>query len=414
MLGPEERLQVLHPLEVGDGDAARVGEDVGHEEDAPLAKDRVGFGRRRSVRALDDELRLDVTRVARGQLVADRCGHEKIAIDGEQLLVADLLGTGKSLERLLARPILEHPFDRKAERVVNPAVILGDRDHGAARFFEQLRADAAHVAEALHGDPRLMRRAAKVLECRGRADRHAATGGLDAAQRTADLDRLAGDRGGRGVTQVHRERVHDPGHRLTVGVHVGRRNVAVASDQDRDLGRESPRHVLELVERQLVRVDDDAALRAAERDVDHGAFPGHPHRERLDLVQRDVGVVANAALGGSAVDVVLHAVTREDACVAVVELDRKVTGELALNLAQDLAKPRLQLDQPCGLIELRLCSAPLVSFNRRLQLDGHISTDDRGYSAAGSQITLTHAGRPDLTARSSAGRIWSGLSTSSP
>src|SRR5207253_11450497 len=30
VLGPEARLQVLHPLEVGDGDAARVGEDVGH------------------------------------------------------------------------------------------------------------------------------------------------------------------------------------------------------------------------------------------------------------------------------------------------------------------------------------------------------------------------------------------------
>src|SRR5205807_9720822 len=121
-----------------------------------------------------------------------------------------------------------------------------------------------------------------------------------------------------------------------------------------------------------------------------------------------VGVVANAALGGSAVDVVLHAVTRENACVAVVELDRKVTGELALNLAQDLAKPRLQLDQPGRLVELRLGGAPFVRLDTGFQLDGaHISTDDRGYSAVGSQITLTQAGRPDLTARSSAGRIWS-------
>src|SRR5438034_2730452 len=59
--------------------------------------------------------------------------------------------------------------------------------------------------------------------------------------------------------------------------------------------------------------------------------------------------------------------------------------------------------------------APPLCFDDGLELCGaHISTDDRGYSASGSQITLMHAGSPDLNARSSAGRISDGRSTNSP
>ena len=43
------------------------------------------------------------------------------------------------------------------------------------------------------------------------------------------------------------------------------------------------------------------ALAAAIGDAHHGALPGHPHREGLDLVDADVLVVADAALGGAAI-----------------------------------------------------------------------------------------------------------------
>src|SRR5262249_34152116 len=43
LLAPEELLEPLHPLEVGDRHAAGVGEDVGHDEDAALVEDRVGL-----------------------------------------------------------------------------------------------------------------------------------------------------------------------------------------------------------------------------------------------------------------------------------------------------------------------------------------------------------------------------------
>jgi hypothetical protein len=47
----------------------------------------------------------------------------------------------------------------------------------------------------------------------------------------------------------------------------------------------------------LFGVDDHAALRAAVGNA-HGALAGHPERQRLDLIQRDIGVEADAALGG--------------------------------------------------------------------------------------------------------------------
>src|SRR5260370_16904787 len=95
-----------------------------------------------------------------------------MARERQQVLVAGLLRAWKSFQRLLARPVLENGLDRQAERVVDSAVVLRDRDHGAARLFEQLRADAAYVAEALHDDAGLVRRAAQAVERRHPPDRH--------------------------------------------------------------------------------------------------------------------------------------------------------------------------------------------------------------------------------------------------
>ena len=52
---PEEPAEVLHPLEVRDGDAAGVREHVRQDGDAALGEDRVALDRRRPVRALGDE-----------------------------------------------------------------------------------------------------------------------------------------------------------------------------------------------------------------------------------------------------------------------------------------------------------------------------------------------------------------------
>ena len=132
---------------------------------------------------------------------------------------------------------------------------------------------------------------------------HAAAGGLNAAARAADVERLAGDHAGDGLAHVHGVGVHDPGHGLLVGVHVGRGNVLLRSDEVDDLRGVAAGHALQFALAHCFGIADDAALGAAEGNVDDGALPGHPTGQGAHFVERDVGRVANAALGRAAGDV---------------------------------------------------------------------------------------------------------------
>ena len=119
------------------------------------------------------------------------------------------------------------------------------------------------------------------------AEHHAAAGRLAAADRAADRERLAGDDAEHRVALVHRVRVEDPRHHLRVVPTSGAGMSRLGADLVDDLGGEAARHALELLGRERLRVADDAALGAAERQVHQRALPRHPHRERLDLVERD-------------------------------------------------------------------------------------------------------------------------------
>src|SRR5450759_707917 len=52
---PEELLQVLDPLEIGDRHAARVGQDVGDQEHAFVGEDVIGFGGGRTIGSLSHD-----------------------------------------------------------------------------------------------------------------------------------------------------------------------------------------------------------------------------------------------------------------------------------------------------------------------------------------------------------------------
>ncbi len=117
---------------------------------------------------------------------------------------------------------------------------------------------------------------------------------------------------------MHDVRVEHPAHDLRAGVDVGARHVAVGPEEVDHLGHVAARQALALALRQRARIDDDAAFRAAHRNADDGALVRHPERERLDLVDRDVLVKADAAFRGAARHVVLHAKRGEVADRAVV------------------------------------------------------------------------------------------------
>jgi hypothetical protein len=184
--------------------------------------------------------------------------------------------------------------------------------------------------------------------------------GFVTALRPAERDRFAGDHGRDRVARVHGVRVHHPGHGLGVGVDVGRGDVALGADQDADLGREAARQAFDLAQAQLLGIDDDAALAAPEGDAHDGALPGHPHGQGLHLVDGDVLVVADAALGWTSAKVVLDAVAGEDLHAAVVHLHREVDRQLALALAQDPPQSRSEIEALGCQIELALGDVPGV------------------------------------------------------
>ena len=154
-----------------------------------------------------------------------------------------------------------------------------------------------------------------------------------------------------GLAHVHGVGVHDPGHGLLVGAHVGRGNVFLRADELDQLGGVAAGHALQLALRHLSGIADDAALGAAEGDVDDGALPGHPAGQRAHFVERDVGRVADAALAGAARDGVLDAVAGEDFDGAVVHADGDVDGDLADGRAQDLHDSGVEIEFLCGDIE---------------------------------------------------------------
>jgi len=117
------------------------------------------------------------------------------------------------------------------------------------------------------------------------------------------------------------ELVEHPEHVLGIGHDVGGGDVAEVADIVREDPDPAPAELFLLTGAEVVRVADDAALAAAERDVDDGALPGHPHGQSPDGVDRLLGVEADAALAGAAGVVMLAAEAAEHADAAVVHAD---------------------------------------------------------------------------------------------
>ena len=132
----------------------------------------------------------------------------------------------------------------------------------------------------------------------------------------------------------------------------GAGHVFLRADRVDDLRHVAAGERLELAAGHARGVADDAALAAAERDVRHGALPGHPGGERRDFVEADVGMVANPTLGRPERDVVLHAIPREDFDLAVVHLNRTRDDDLALGVREDLPDTGVEPQQSRRSIEL--------------------------------------------------------------
>src|SRR5215217_4130776 len=91
--------------------------------------------------------------VVRGDHLLQRARREHVALQEQQLLVGDLLGALEAGERARLLLVGDRGGDVDPVRVVQPDPRVRDRDHGRALLREELREEAAAVAEPLHRDP---------------------------------------------------------------------------------------------------------------------------------------------------------------------------------------------------------------------------------------------------------------------
>ncbi len=104
--------------------------------------------------------------------------------------------------------------------------------------------------------------------------------------------------------------------------HIGCGDVPAGTDLVSDFLREPSGQAFFLVVAEFLRIDDDTPFPAAERDIHHGTFPRHPHREADALVGVHLGVIAEPALVGAANVIVLCSIASKDVDGAVVPLER--------------------------------------------------------------------------------------------
>jgi hypothetical protein len=160
-------------------------------------------------------------------------------------------------------------------------------------------------------------------------------------------------------------RVHDPGHHLLVGAHVGSRNVLVGPDEVDDLGGVAAGDPLDLGARQLGGVDPHPSLGASERDADDGALPGHQHRQRRHLSEVHIGRIPDAALGGTHGQDVLHPVAEQGLDPgAVIAAVGDGDDDRPLRHPQSLRDVGVEIHQLRHSVELTEC----LGVKRRLPL----------------------------------------------
>ncbi len=186
------------------------------------------------------------------------------------------------------------------------------------------------------------------------AEDHAVSGGFGAALRAAHVHRFAGNEA-REVSAVNVfELVENPQHVLGVGHHIGRRDIGQRSNILGNLAHPAAANLFLLAGAEVMGIANHAALGAAQRNVDHGALPGHPHRQGADGVDGLLRVEADAALTGAAGIVVLHAEAAEDAHAAVIHVYRDGEVEFAQRVTQQFTRGRVKAQLFGYFIELRL------------------------------------------------------------
>ena len=248
----------------------------------------------------------------------------------------------------------EQPRNVEPLVVVDPALHGADGDDLGARFaIEQPSQVAAHISESLNDDACPFQRDAEVARVFLHHVHDAPAGRFLAPQRATQGHRFPGHNRG-AVALAARVFIENPGHHLRIGVHIGSGNIPVGAEHDRDPLREPASQALELELRELLGIDRDATLRAAEGDIHQRRLPRHDRREPEHFVVIRLGVVANPPFARTAGAIVLYAIAGEHLDPPVIHPHRDLDLHLAKWRHEDFSHVRFEVDQVGGAIELTL------------------------------------------------------------
>jgi len=262
-------LGVLHPLQVRDGHAAGVREDVGYYWNIAFGEDVVRSGRRRPVRRLDDDAGFEVLGDFGRDDVRDRRRDHHVDVEGEQRVVGDLRRVGIAVlgEVPTLLDVLGQADHVEPVGIVQAAADVARGDDVRAPPCEQSGRPGSDVSEALDRHGRVVDRLVQMFEQLLGDDRNAPPRGLHSAGRPADLDGFPGDDLRDGIALVDRVRVHHPGHYLWIRIHVRRGDIDLGPDHPPDPLGVPAGESFEFVPAQLLRIAGDPAFRPAVRQV---------------------------------------------------------------------------------------------------------------------------------------------------
>ena len=223
--------------------------------------------------------------------------------------------------------------------VVDGSGVVEHRPQRGPQLHQQPPGPSADVAESDETEAHLVEFDAQLRQHLLEHVHDSLAGRLVSAERSAHHHGLAGDDAQRVVAIVLGGHlgvgVGKPSHDLGVGAHVRGGNVVIRPDLIADRRAEPAGDPHQLVAAEIARVALDPALAAAEGDPHQRTFHRHQDRQRLDVVQVDVRVVANAALVRPQRIVVLHPIALEKIVVPVVHEHRKVHHDLVVGLGKN-------------------------------------------------------------------------------
>ena len=330
-------VEILQPLEVGDGDTSGVDVHI-RDDQAPVGlQDLVSSRSDWAVGRLGDDLCLDLVRVPRVDHLLHGGRHEDVAGLVHDVLTGVLLSSRKANNGAVFKfPVLQGLWIDSV-RIVDRSVPLGNAHTGCPSSGQVAASMEADVAKTLH-NIRLAaparrlpdhRHVVRLLDEVVDPVEDASPSCRSPAMDSSLIDRFACHTGRCieiPVADCVRKSIGYPGHLPFACAHVRRRYVNRRSQETlfSELKGKPACDLLQLVLAVQLGVDRDASFSSAKRHVNTGALVRHESREGLHFISTDVEGVSNTSLARTSVVRVLSSEALDHLVLAVVPQEGKV------------------------------------------------------------------------------------------